>query len=86
MSTPARPQDDRPLFLDKTNPDVFAALGGVAGQVSAACAGAGLDRVDIELLNVVISQRNGCAYCTDLHTLRARNAGADGRTTKAAGS
>ena len=77
MTTPTRPQADRPPFLDKTNPDVFAALGDVAGQVSDACEAAGLDRVDIELLNVAISQRNGCAYCTDLHTRRARKAGAD---------
>ena len=36
----------------------------------------GLSRAVVELLNVRVSQLNGCAYCLDLHHRLAREAGA----------
>lgn len=68
------PRTDR-FFLDKADPAVWKALNGFALQVRAAAEAAGLDRALIELASVRISQINGCAYCLDLHTRLAREAG-----------
>jgi AhpD family alkylhydroperoxidase len=68
------PSTDR-FFLDKADPAVWKALNGFALQVRAAAEAAGLDRALVELASVRISQINGCAYCLDLHTRLAREAG-----------
>lgn len=67
---------DRLPFLDRSDPDVWKALNGLALKVSAAAEAAGLERQTIELLNVRISQINGCSFCLDLHTRMAMEAGA----------
>lgn len=63
-------------FLDRSDPDVWKALNALALKVSAAAEAAGLERQTIELLNVRISQINGCSFCLDLHTRMASEAGA----------
>lgn len=63
------PPHDRPPFLDRSDPDVWKALNGLAETV-------GLERQTIELMNVRISQINGCAFCLDMHTRMASEAGA----------
>lgn len=68
------PRTDR-FYLDKSDPTVWKALNGFALQVRSAAEAAGLDRALIELASVRISQINGCAFCLDLHTRLAREAG-----------
>jgi AhpD family alkylhydroperoxidase len=64
------------FFLDKSDPGSWRALNGVALKAAAAAEAAGLNRAEVELLNVRVSQLNGCAYCLDLHDRLAREAGA----------
>lgn len=68
------PSTDR-FFLDKSDPTIWKALNGFALQVRDASEAAGLDRALVELVSVRISQLNGCAFCLDLHTRLAREAG-----------
>ncbi|HEY8700910.1 MAG TPA: carboxymuconolactone decarboxylase family protein [Arthrobacter sp.] len=55
------------IFLDKQHPAIWRALNGLGLKASEAAGEAGIDRKTIELLNVRISQINGCAYCLDMH-------------------
>jgi AhpD family alkylhydroperoxidase len=66
---------DRSFFLDKSDPASWRALNGLALKVADAAEQAGLPRSVIELVNVRISQLNGCAFCLDLHVRLARDAG-----------
>jgi len=70
---------DTPFFLDKSDPGSWKALNGVALKVAVAAEAAGLDRALVELVNVRVSQLNGCAYCLDLHDRLAREAGVSGQ-------
>ncbi|WP_157372233.1 carboxymuconolactone decarboxylase family protein [Arthrobacter sp. Soil736] len=63
------------FFLDKSDPASWRALNGLALKVADAGEQAGLPRSVIELVNVRISQLNGCAFCLDLHVRLARDAG-----------
>ncbi|WP_031011981.1 carboxymuconolactone decarboxylase family protein [Streptomyces sp. NRRL F-5727] len=63
------------IFLDKQTPDVFKAYVRTAQTVRDAADAAGLDRVLVELVNLRVSQLNGCAYCLDTHTRAALAAG-----------
>jgi AhpD family alkylhydroperoxidase len=63
------------IFLDKQHPAVWRAINGLALKVQEAAADAGIDARTLELLNVRISQINGCAYCLDLHVREALEAG-----------
>lgn len=63
------------FYLDKAEPGSWRALNGLARKVAAAAEEAGLSRALVELLNLRVSQLNGCAYCLDLHTRYAEEAG-----------
>lgn len=63
------------IFLDKQHPALWRAINGFALKVKEAAADAGIDARTLELLNVRISQINGCAYCLDLHIREALKAG-----------
>lgn len=63
------------FYLDKAEPGSWRALNGLARKVAAAAEEAGLSRALLELLNLRVSQLNGCAYCLDLHTRYAEEAG-----------
>lgn len=63
-------------YLDKTVPEAWKALNALALKVAAAADVAGLERETIELMNVRISQLNGCSFCLDMHTRLAIEAGA----------
>lgn len=65
----------RHVYLDKAQPAAYKAAAGLADQVSAAAEAAGIDRRLVELVNLRVSQVNGCAYCLDLHRRRAVEAG-----------
>lgn len=67
--SPARP------YLDQLSPQVYKAQVQVAKAVRAASREAGLDRILVELINVRVSQINGCAYCLDTHVRDALLAG-----------
>ncbi|WP_406266680.1 N-acetyltransferase [Nocardia sp. NBC_00881] len=63
------------VWIDKQTPTAFRALNSVASEVRAAGAAVGLDRRIIELINLRVSQINGCAYCLDVHYRAALAAG-----------
>ena len=64
------------FFLDKSDPGIWRALNGLALKVQEAAEAAGIPRAVLELLNVRASQLNGCAYCLDMHSRYALDAGA----------
>lgn len=63
------------VFIDKQNRPVYQALGATASAIRSAAEEAGLGRIIMELVNLRVSQLNGCAFCLDLHTRQAREAG-----------
>jgi AhpD family alkylhydroperoxidase len=65
--------------IDKQHPQVYRAQIEVAKAVRKATQEAGLDRALVELVNIRVSQINGCAYCLDVHV---RDALAGGETTQ----
>ncbi|MGW0548737.1 carboxymuconolactone decarboxylase family protein [Streptomyces altiplanensis] len=65
----------RRVFIDKQSPKAYHALVQTSEAVRAVAAGAGLDRAVVELINVRVSQVNGCAYCLNVHTAAALRAG-----------
>ncbi|MET8750854.1 carboxymuconolactone decarboxylase family protein [Streptomyces sp. NPDC004667] len=73
--TTADPRTDGRIYLDKQSPAAYQALVKTADAVRAAAAEAGLDRILVELVNLRVSQLNGCAFCLDVHTRAALRAG-----------
>ncbi|MFE9027964.1 carboxymuconolactone decarboxylase family protein [Streptomyces iakyrus] len=65
----------RRIFIDKQSPKAFHALVQTSEAVRVTAAEAGLDRTTVELINLRVSQLNGCAFCLDLHTRKALRAG-----------
>ncbi|NUT70644.1 carboxymuconolactone decarboxylase family protein [Pseudarthrobacter sp. C4D7] len=63
------------LYLDKQHPALWKAISGLGLKVQEAAEEAGIGPAMLELLNVRISQLNGCAYCLDLHVRKAGEAG-----------
>ncbi|WP_335935035.1 carboxymuconolactone decarboxylase family protein [Streptomyces sp. PTD5-9] len=63
------------IYLDKQSPAAYQALVKTADAVRTTAADAGLDRILVELVNLRVSQLNGCAYCLDVHTRAALRAG-----------
>ncbi|MFD7834755.1 carboxymuconolactone decarboxylase family protein [Streptomyces sp. NPDC059761] len=67
------------IYLDKQSPAAYQALVKTADAVRATAAEAGLDRILVELVNLRVSQLNGCAFCLDVHTRAAQRAGETAR-------
>ncbi|AOP49035.1 carboxymuconolactone decarboxylase family protein [Streptomyces lydicus] len=65
----------RRVFIDKQSPKAYHALVETAEAVRAVAAEAALDRGLVELINLRVSQINGCAYCLNVHTRAALRAG-----------
>ncbi|WP_371682502.1 carboxymuconolactone decarboxylase family protein [Kitasatospora sp. MMS16-BH015] len=63
------------VYVDKQSPQAYRALLGTAEAVRTVAAEAGLDRRLVELVNLRVSQLNGCAFCLDAHTKAAVKAG-----------
>lgn len=61
--------------IDREHPQVYQAQVQVALAVRTAVADAGLDRALIELVNIRVSQINGCAFCLHTHVRDALAAG-----------
>lgn len=68
-------RDPLQFYLDKSNPNAWKAVGRLSKAVGDDARSAGLSEQLIELVNLRVSQMNGCAYCLDLHTRYAVNAG-----------
>ncbi|MGW5126001.1 carboxymuconolactone decarboxylase family protein [Streptomyces sp. NPDC004069] len=75
MSTHTTEPADLRIFIDKQHPTAYRALVQTAEAVREVAAGAGLDRTLVELVNLRVSQINGCAYCLNVHTRAAVRAG-----------
>ncbi|MFI1288014.1 carboxymuconolactone decarboxylase family protein [Streptomyces sp. NPDC020792] len=75
MSTHTTESADRRIFIDKQSPTAYRALVQTAEAVRTVAAEAGLDRTLVELVNLRVSQINGCAYCLNVHTRAAVRAG-----------
>ncbi|BBG03671.1 MULTISPECIES: carboxymuconolactone decarboxylase family protein [Pseudonocardia] len=63
------------VLIDKQNPEVYAAMRRAVRTVRDAAEAAGIDRALMELLNVRVSQLNGCEICLDIHSRAAITAG-----------
>ena len=67
--------DTRHVYIDEQTPDAYRAMVTVATAVSKSAREAGLSRSLTEIVNVRVSQINGCASCLDVHNARAAAAG-----------
>lgn len=63
------------VYIDKQSPDAYRAFVGAATAVGKTATDAGIERPLVELVNVRVSQINGCATCLDLHHRKAVAAG-----------
>ncbi|MEU6008079.1 carboxymuconolactone decarboxylase family protein [Streptomyces sp. NPDC047453] len=75
MSTHTTESATQRIFIDKQSPIAYHALVQTAEAVRTVTAEAGLDRTLVELVNLRVSQINGCAYCLNVHTRAAVRAG-----------
>ncbi|MER7668136.1 carboxymuconolactone decarboxylase family protein [Kitasatospora sp. NPDC096128] len=73
---------ERRVFIDKQSPKAYKALLAAAEAAREAAAEAGLDRRLVELVNLRVSQINGCAFCLHVHTRAALR---EGETTQRLG-
>ena len=62
-------------YLDKTSPHSWTTGRAWSDAVLQDVTAAGLTEQENELIKVRASQLNGCAYCLDLHSREAREAG-----------
>jgi len=69
----------RRIFVDKQSPEAYRAFREASTAARSVAAEAGLDPVLVELINLRVSQMNGCAYCLSVHTQAALRAGEDVR-------
>lgn len=63
------------LSLQEADPDAYRAMAGLSRYVHNGPLGAGL----VALVDIRASQINGCAWCLDMHSAEARDAGIDQR-------
>lgn len=67
--------DPLAFYLDKSDQGSWKAVGGLALAAGRHARDSGLDEQLIELINLRVSQINGCTYCLDVHTRKAVAAG-----------
>jgi AhpD family alkylhydroperoxidase len=67
--------DTEHLHIDKQSPEAYKSLTGISTAVMATAKEAGLSRELVELVNVRVSQINGCPSCLEVHHRRAVTAG-----------
>jgi len=67
--------DTQHVHVDQQTPDAYRAMVAVATAVTKSAREAGLSRSLTELVNVRVSQLNGCASCLEVHHARALAAG-----------
>ncbi|MBS1907432.1 MAG: carboxymuconolactone decarboxylase family protein [Actinobacteria bacterium] len=62
-------------YLDKAVPEAWKAASAYSDAVATAAADRGLSTAEAEFIKVRASQLNACAFCLDLHSREARDAG-----------
>jgi AhpD family alkylhydroperoxidase len=67
--------DTEHIHIDKQSPEAYQALVNVSTAVARTAHNAGLPRALVELVNVRVSQINGCPSCLEVHNRRAVTAG-----------
>ena len=67
--------DTEHIHIDKQSPEAYQALVNVSTAVARTAHNAGLPRALVELVNVRVSQINGCPFCLEVHNRRAVTAG-----------
>lgn len=70
---------ERRVYIDKQSPKAYHSLVATSEAVRAVAEEAGLGRILVELVNLRVSQINGCAFCLDVHTRAALRAGETSR-------
>lgn len=65
----------QPPYLDRIMPQSWKSAQAFSLEVKAEAAAQGLSSAESELIKVRVSQLNGCAFCLDLHSREAREAG-----------
>ena len=65
-------RDPLQFYLDKSNPEAWKAVRAFVKVVGEDARAAGLSDQLIELVNLRVSQINGCAYCLALHTVTVK--------------
>lgn len=73
-----RPDRAQP-YIDKVHPEIYRALNGALLAARRASAAAQLPEALTELVNVRVSQINGCTTCLSIHAQAARRNGVDQR-------
>lgn len=63
------------VHIDKQSPMAYKAMVGVSTTVTTLAKDTGLERSLVELINVRVSQLNGCPSCLDIHHRKAESAG-----------
>ncbi|MFD5871389.1 carboxymuconolactone decarboxylase family protein [Streptomyces sp. NPDC060322] len=66
---------EKRVYVDKQSPKAYHAMTATAEAVRTAAQETGLPRTLVELVNLRVSQINGCAFCLDVHTRAALRAG-----------
>ncbi|QEW00545.1 carboxymuconolactone decarboxylase family protein [Microbacterium caowuchunii] len=69
--------EERRVHLSKSAPEAYRALAAFSKTVGAIAAEAGIDDRLKELVQVHVSQLNGCAFCVRVHVDKAVAAGLD---------
>ena len=66
---------ERRVHLSKSAPEAYKTLSAFSKAVGGIAEGAGVDARLKELVQIHVSQLNGCAYCVRVHVERAAKAG-----------
>lgn len=66
---------DRGVYLDQQDPTIYKAMRAWSDDIARVRAELDVDPKLVELVNIRVSQINGCHYCLDVHTRRSRAAG-----------
>lgn len=66
-----------PLYIDKIVPEAWQSAQEFSTAIDQVVASSELEHREAELLKVRASQLNGCAFCLDLHSREAREAGVE---------
>lgn len=70
---------DHGVYLDQQDPTIYQAMRAWADDVARVRKELDIDPKLVELINIRVSQINGCHYCLDVHARRARAAGESDR-------
>ncbi|MDZ8171140.1 carboxymuconolactone decarboxylase family protein [Microbacterium xanthum] len=72
--------EERRVHLSRSAPAAYEALAAFSKTAGTLARDAGIDARMAEIVQIHVSQRNGCAYCVRVHLDRAVKAGVDADT------